>query len=55
MKKYRIALVPGNGIQQEIIPENVHTYSTFVAIHGDFRRVFQQFDWGMHCYLVEEP
>ncbi len=48
MKSYRIALIPGDGIGQEVVPAAVEVLK---AAARDFTLSFQQFDWGCDYYL----
>ena len=53
MRHYQIAVLPGDGIGQDIITESVQTLTTLAQVHGDFRLDTQQFDWGTERYLRE--
>jgi tartrate dehydrogenase/decarboxylase / D-malate dehydrogenase len=48
MKTYRIALLPGDGIGHEVIPEAVRVLE---AAADNFRFEFTPFDWGCEYYL----
>lgn len=48
MKTYRIALIPGDGIGREVIPE---ARSVLRAAAQGFTLSFQEFDWGCDYYL----
>ena len=44
MKRYKIAVIPGDGIGQEVIPEGVRVLEAMALRHG-FELEFQEFDW----------
>ena len=48
MKNYRIALLPGDGIGQEVVPAAVKVLQS--AARG-FTLEFESFDWGCEYYL----
>jgi tartrate dehydrogenase/decarboxylase/D-malate dehydrogenase len=48
MKTYRIALIPGDGIGKEVIPEAVRVLK---AAARDFQLTFDRFEWGCEDYL----
>jgi tartrate dehydrogenase/decarboxylase/D-malate dehydrogenase len=51
MRHYRVALLPGDGIGQDVIAEGVQTLELLASIYGDFQLDTQQFDWGCEYYL----
>lgn len=51
MKRYQLAVMPGDGIGPEVIAESVQTLTTLARIHGGFHFEIQQFDWGTERYL----
>jgi tartrate dehydrogenase/decarboxylase/D-malate dehydrogenase len=53
MRHYQIAVLPGDGIGHEVIPESVQTLQALAELQGDFRLVTRQFDWGSERYLRE--
>jgi tartrate dehydrogenase/decarboxylase/D-malate dehydrogenase len=53
MRHYQIAVLPGDGIGPEVIPESVQTLAALAQLRGDFRLDRQQFDWGSERYLRE--
>jgi tartrate dehydrogenase/decarboxylase/D-malate dehydrogenase len=53
MRHYQIAVLPGDGIGPEVIPESVQTLAALAHLRGDFRLDSQQFDWGSERYLRE--
>ena len=53
MRHYQIAVLPGDGIGHEVIPESVQTLEALAQLQGDFRLNTRQFDWGTERYLRE--
>jgi tartrate dehydrogenase/decarboxylase / D-malate dehydrogenase len=51
MKEYHIAVIPGDGIGMEVIPEGVKTLQTARQIVGGFELRFEEFPWGTEYYL----
>lgn len=45
MKKYKIAVIPGDGIGKEVIPEGIRVLDA-VAAQSGFSLEFETFDWG---------
>ena len=50
MKDYRIAVIPGDGIGREVIPEGVRALEAVAAKH-DIRLKWTQFDWSCDYYM----
>lgn len=50
MKTYRIAVIAGDGIGQEVIPAGMEVMK-IAASGGGFRCDFTEFDWGSEFYL----
>ena len=50
MKTYNIAVIPGDGIGQEVVPAAVAVLEA-VAADAGFRFEWQHFDWGSQRYL----
>ena len=48
MKTYRIALIPGDGIGKEVVPEGVKVLK---AAARECALAFERFDWGCEYYL----
>ena len=49
MKRYEIAVIPGDGIGKEVVPEGLKTLQAAGAVFGiEFR--FRQFDWNCETY-----
>ncbi|MCS7101930.1 MAG: isocitrate/isopropylmalate family dehydrogenase, partial [Burkholderiaceae bacterium] len=49
MKTYRIALIPGDGIGQEVVPAGAEVLQALAAASG-LRFQFQTFDWGANYF-----
>lgn len=52
-KKYRIAVLPGDGIGREVIPQAVETLETAQEAVGGFELEFHAFDGGGEYYVKE--
>src|SRR3954468_10396356 len=50
MKEHRIAVIPGDGIGREVIPEGVRVLEAIGAKHG-IRLNWTQFDWSCDYYM----
>src|SRR5204863_5664114 len=50
MQEYRIAVIPGDGIGQEVIPEGLKVLEAVSSAHG-FRCALEEFPWGSDYYL----
>jgi len=53
MRRYHLAVIPGDGIGPEVITESVQTLVSLAVAHGGFHFDIQQFDWGTERYLRE--
>ena len=53
MRHYRLAVLPGDGIGPEVIPESVQTLEALADLQGGFRLDSVSFDWGTERYLRE--
>jgi len=51
MKKYKIAVIPGDGIGPEVLAEGIKTLRKVAEIAGDFAFEFTYFPWGCEYYL----
>src|SRR4051794_3665690 len=51
MNHYKIAVIPGDGIGPEVIPEGLQTLHELAEIGGDFKVFIEEFDWGPARYL----
>ena len=52
MNSYRIAVIPGDGIGAEVIPEGVRVLEVLAHRTAALRLEFQYFDWGSERYLA---
>ncbi|MHA2377540.1 MAG: isocitrate/isopropylmalate dehydrogenase family protein, partial [Candidatus Thorarchaeota archaeon] len=52
-KKYKIAVLPGDGIGREVIPQAVETLKTTQEAVGGFELEFNEFEGGGEYYLKE--
>jgi tartrate dehydrogenase/decarboxylase/D-malate dehydrogenase len=50
-KNYHIAVIPGDGIGQEVIPEGLKALQAVSQVTDDFRLHFESFPWGSEYYL----
>jgi len=53
MRTYRLAVIPGDGIGPEVIPESIQTLTSLAEVHGGFQFDLQYFGWGTDYYLRE--
>ncbi|HEY7356083.1 MAG TPA: tartrate dehydrogenase [Ktedonobacterales bacterium] len=53
MRNYHLAVLPGDGIGPEVIPESVQTLEALASLHGGFSLSLEYFDWGTERYLRE--
>ena len=51
--KYKIALIPGDGIGQEVVPEGVRVLEQLAGDHG-FEVAFSEFPFSCNYYLVHK-
>lgn len=51
MRNYNIAVIPGDGIGQEVCPEGLKALDAVADITGAFRFHYQSFPWGCEYYL----
>ncbi len=50
-KDYRIAVIAGDGIGQEVMPEGLKALRAAEQSLGSFRLVFEEFPWGTEYYM----
>ncbi len=53
MSNYKIAVVPGDGIGQEIVPEGLKVINAVAKKHN-FNIETESFDWGAGYYLKND-
>ena len=51
MKEYQIAVIPGDGIGKEVMPEGVKALQAAQQVAGGFGLRFEEFPWGTEYYL----
>jgi tartrate dehydrogenase/decarboxylase/D-malate dehydrogenase len=51
MRTYRIALIPGDGIGQEVAPQGMRALEAAALAAGSFRLATESFPWGCAYYL----
>jgi len=51
VKEYRIAVIPGDGIGKEVIPEGSNILNATQNILGTFRLNYEEFPWGTEYYV----
>ena len=51
MKEYQVAVIPGDGIGQEVTPEGVKALKAAAEVDSGFRLHFTHFPWGCDYYL----
>lgn len=51
MKEVKIAVIPGDGIGKEVIPEGVKVINAALSRLADTKLVFDHFDWSCETYL----
>lgn len=50
-REYRIAVIPGDGIGEEVVPEGCKVLKTVEEIVGGFRLLSVEYPWGSQYYL----
>jgi tartrate dehydrogenase/decarboxylase / D-malate dehydrogenase len=50
MKRYKIALIPGDGIGKEVMPAGAEVLNALAQREGGFELSFDHFDWGSDYY-----
>src|SRR5579863_7144030 len=50
MRRYRIAVIPGDGIGKEVIPAGLEVLKAVAARDGGIEFAFDSFDWGSDLY-----
>ncbi len=52
MRDYHIAVIPGDGIGQEVCPEGLKALNAAAEVSGDLRLRYDSFPWGCEYYLA---
>ena len=52
MRDYNIAVIPGDGIGEEVAPEGVRVLNAAAEVAGAFRLRYEYFPWGCNYYLA---
>lgn len=52
MRDYHVAIIPGDGIGQEVCPEGLKALNAAAEISADFRLHYESFPWGCEYYLA---
>jgi tartrate dehydrogenase/decarboxylase / D-malate dehydrogenase len=50
MRRYRIAVIPGDGVGKEVIPAGLEVLAALAEREGGFEWTFDRFDWGSDHY-----
>src|SRR5688500_11064674 len=51
MKEYRIAVIPGDGIGNEVMEEGLKVLDKVSSLYGNVKFKYDHFDWGCEYYL----
>ena len=51
MEYFKIAVIPGDGIGKEVIPEGIKVINAALSRNVDCKMVFDNFDWSCETYL----
>lgn len=51
MKKFEIAVVPGDGIGKEVVPVSLKVLDTIAEVHGGLKFIYKEFPWSCEYYL----
>jgi tartrate dehydrogenase/decarboxylase/D-malate dehydrogenase len=51
MKKFEIAVIPGDGIGREVVPAGRSVLDTVAEVHGGFRFAYRTYPWSCAYYL----
>lgn len=51
MKKYNIAIIPGDGIGKEVVPAALNVLHTVAEVHGGIQFETKEFPWSCDYYL----
>lgn len=51
MKNIKLAVIPGDGIGKEVVPESLKVLDTIAGLHGGLKFEYEHFDYGCDYYL----
>jgi tartrate dehydrogenase/decarboxylase/D-malate dehydrogenase len=51
MRRYRVAVLPGDGIGPSVIAEGLRTLQSLADLRGDFQLEAEEFPWGCEYYV----
>ena len=51
MRDYRVAVIPGDGIGNEVVPESVRVLDAAGEVTASYRLRYERFPWGCEYYL----
>jgi tartrate dehydrogenase/decarboxylase/D-malate dehydrogenase len=51
MKSYKIAVIPGDGIGEEVMPEAIRVLDLVAGLSGSFQFEYKYFPWGCSYYI----
>lgn len=51
MKKYNLAIIPGDGIGKEVVPQSLKVLETISDIHGGLSFNYEHFPWSSEYYV----
>ena len=51
MKRFDIAVIPGDGIGREVVPAGCRVLDTVAEVHGGFRLHYKSYPWSCAWYL----
>ncbi len=51
LNKYHIAVIPGDGVGNEVVPAAIQVLDTVADIHGGVKFEWTYFPWGCEYYI----
>jgi len=51
MEKFKIAVIPGDGIGQEVVPAGIKVLNKTAEVFGNFVFKFEEFEWNCEYYI----
>lgn len=51
MKTWNIAVIPGDGIGKEVVPEAIRVLDTIASLHGGITFTYTYYPWGSEYYV----